>query len=98
MRSKSNSQTGSTPTKPCVGYAQLLKTLCLARDLDIDQFVWELFSIYLSHHLASRFLKAKDADKRAQKAFAALITRSGAEELPKREPPAQPKSKKEKHE
>ncbi len=56
----------------------------LRRDLDIDQFVWELFGIYLSHHVASRFEKSRDADKRAQTAFAALLARAGAKEDGKR--------------
>jgi len=41
----------------------------LRRDLDVDQFVWELCGIYLSHHAAHRFLRAADADIRAQTAF-----------------------------
>jgi AcrR family transcriptional regulator len=47
-------------------------------DLDAGQFVWELFGIYLSHHAASRFLKERDADHRAQTAFAALVERAKA--------------------
>jgi AcrR family transcriptional regulator len=64
----------------------------LRRDLDIDQFVWELCGIYLSHHAANRFLRAGDADSRAQTAFAALLDRArpksgkriGAERIRKR--------------
>jgi AcrR family transcriptional regulator len=48
----------------------------LRRDLDIDQFVWELCGIYLSHHAAHRFLRAADADSRAETAFAALLDRA----------------------
>lgn len=46
------------------------------RDLDVDQFVWELCGIYLSHHAAHRFFRAKDADRRAATAFEALIARA----------------------
>ncbi len=45
-------------------------------DLDVEQFVWELCGIYLSHHAAQRFLRATDADARAQTAFQALLTRA----------------------
>jgi AcrR family transcriptional regulator len=48
----------------------------LRRDLDIDQFVWELCGIYLAHHAAHRFLRAADADRRAQTAFQALLDRA----------------------
>jgi len=46
------------------------------RDLDVDQFVWELCGIYLGHHAANRFLRATDADTRAQTAFQALLDRA----------------------
>jgi len=46
------------------------------RDLDVDQFVWELCGIYLGHHAAHRFLRASDADARAQTAFKALLDRA----------------------
>src|SRR6266481_9187186 len=46
------------------------------RDLDVDQFVWELCGIYLGHHAAHRFLRSADADARAQTAFEALIDRT----------------------
>src|SRR6266481_5933578 len=46
------------------------------RDLDVDQFVWELCGIYLGHHAAHRFLRAGDADARAQTAFKALVERA----------------------
>jgi len=45
-------------------------------DLDVEQFVWELCGIYLSHHAAQRFLRATDADARAQTAFQTLLTRA----------------------
>jgi len=48
----------------------------LRRDLDPDQFVWELCGIYLSHHAAHRFLRSADADRRAQTAFRALLERA----------------------
>jgi len=50
----------------------------LRKGLDVDQFVWELFGIYLSHHVSSRFLKQKDSDKRALTAFAGLLGRARA--------------------
>lgn len=73
--------------------AQAMQKGQLSRDLDIDQFVWELFGIYLSHHVSARFLKSPDADKRAETAFAALLTRAGAEETGKRKRSTQPESK-----
>ncbi len=48
----------------------------LRKDLDVDQFVWELCGMYLSHHAAQRFLRSPDADRRAATAFDALIQRS----------------------
>jgi AcrR family transcriptional regulator len=48
----------------------------LRHDLDVEQFVWELCGIYLSHHAAHRFLRAADADSRAQTAFQALVDRA----------------------
>ncbi len=48
----------------------------LRNDLDAAQFVWELCGIYLSHHVAQRFLKSADADRRAALAFQALLARS----------------------
>ncbi len=48
----------------------------LRRDLDVDQFVWELCGIYLGHHAAHRFLRSDDADARAQTAFQALVDRA----------------------
>jgi len=48
----------------------------LRPDLDVDQFVWELSGIYLSHHAAHRFLRAVDAGARAETAFQALLERA----------------------
>ena len=48
----------------------------LRRDLDVDQFVWELCAIYLGHHAASRFLRSADADRRAHQAFQSLLERA----------------------
>lgn len=49
----------------------------LRADLDVDQFVWELCGIYLSHHASLRFVRDPHADERAERAFAALLERSG---------------------
>jgi AcrR family transcriptional regulator len=48
----------------------------LRKDLDVDQFVWELCGIYLGHHAAHRFLRAADAETRANTAFEALVDRA----------------------
>ncbi len=48
----------------------------LRKDLDVEQFVWELSGIYLGHHAAHRFLRAADADARARTAFQALVERA----------------------
>lgn len=48
----------------------------LSGDLDVEQFVWELCGIYLSHHAAHRFLRHPDADARAWTAFEALLERA----------------------
>jgi hypothetical protein len=48
----------------------------LRSDLDVEQFVWELCGIYLSHHAAHRFLRSADADQRARTAFKALVARA----------------------
>lgn len=48
----------------------------LRDDLDVEQFVWELCGIYLSHHVAQRFLRRPDADGRAHAAFRALVDRA----------------------
>jgi len=46
------------------------------KDLDVEQFIWELNGIYLSHHASHRFLRDKEADARAQTAFRALVDRA----------------------
>jgi AcrR family transcriptional regulator len=46
------------------------------RDLDVHQFVWEICGTYLGHHAAHRFLRASDADARAEAAFQALLDRA----------------------
>lgn len=48
----------------------------LRPDLDVEQFVWELFGIYLSHHTSQRFLRSPNADERAHTAFRALLERA----------------------
>jgi AcrR family transcriptional regulator len=73
--------------------AQAIERRHLRSDLDIDQFVWELFGIYLSHHVSYRFLKSPDSDQRAQTAFEALLSRAGAEDSSTQMRPAQSKRK-----
>jgi AcrR family transcriptional regulator len=51
----------------------------LREGLDVDQFVWELCGLYLSHHASRRFLRDPLANDRARTAFTALLTRAGAE-------------------
>ena len=48
----------------------------LRKDLDVDQFVWELCGIYLSHHASLRFVRDQKANKRAATAFEALVARA----------------------
>ncbi len=48
----------------------------LRSDLDVDQFVWELYGIYLSHHISYRFVRDLAADVRADTALKALIRRA----------------------
>jgi AcrR family transcriptional regulator len=48
----------------------------LRRNLDVEQFVWELCAIYLGHHATHRFLRSADAEIRANTAFKALLDRS----------------------
>jgi hypothetical protein len=48
----------------------------LRKDLDIDQFIWELMGFYLNHHASRRFMRSRDANTRARKAFQGLIDRS----------------------
>lgn len=47
----------------------------LSADTDVEQVVWELCGIYLSHHVSSRFVRDRHADARAKTAFDALIRR-----------------------
>lgn len=47
----------------------------LSPETDVNQLIWELCGIYLSHHASSRFLREDDADIRANRAFDALIRR-----------------------
>jgi AcrR family transcriptional regulator len=58
--------------------------LHLSDDTDVEQFVWELCGIYLSHHVSSRFLRDPEADARAKKAFDALIGRHRPSAVPAR--------------
>lgn len=48
----------------------------LREELVVEQFVFELSGIYLSHHVALRFVRDPDADARASVAFAALLERA----------------------
>ena len=48
----------------------------LHKELDIDQFIWELTGFYLNHHASRRFMRSRDANKRAREAFQGLIDRS----------------------
>ena len=48
----------------------------LKADLDVEQFVWELCGIYLSHHASARFVRDPKADGRARVAFEALLRRA----------------------
>jgi AcrR family transcriptional regulator len=56
--------------------AAAVKTGELRARLDVDQFVWELCGIYLSHHVSYRFAHDSLATKRALTAFAELVNRS----------------------
>ena len=49
----------------------------LDRDLDQSQFLWELYGIYLGHHVSLRFVKDRRADTHALTAFDSLLERSG---------------------
>jgi AcrR family transcriptional regulator len=51
----------------------------LDADIEVDQLVWELFGIYLSHHASMRFHRDPNADQRAQNALVALLRRNGAD-------------------
>ena len=48
----------------------------LRAGLDVEQFIWELCGIYLSHHASYRFVRDPQADFRAHTAFRALIERA----------------------
>ncbi len=65
----------------------------LRHDLDVDQFVWELSGIYLGHHAAHRFLRAADADSRAQCAFQALVDRAMPSTIERGVAPRRPTNK-----
>ena len=70
--------------------AESIATGDLRKDLDIDQFVWELMGFYLNHHASRRFMRNRDANMRAKKAFQGLIDRSRSmapSELPRRARP-----------
>ena len=56
--------------------AESIATGDLRKDLDIDQFIWELMGFYLNHHASRRFMRTRDANMRAKKAFQGLIDRS----------------------
>ena len=56
--------------------AEAVETGELRGGLDVEQFVWELCGIYLSHHASQRFLRDPQADDRALRAFEALLDRS----------------------
>ena len=56
--------------------AESIATGDLRKDLDIDQFIWELMGFYLNHHASRRFMRTGDANMRARKAFQGLIDRS----------------------
>ena len=56
--------------------AESIATGHLRKDLDIDQFIWELMGFYLNHHASRRFMRNRDANMRANKAFQGLIDRS----------------------
>jgi AcrR family transcriptional regulator len=60
----------------------------LRKGLDVDQFVWELCGIYLSHHVSYRFVHDPLATKRAHTAFAELVNRSRARSVAKKASPA----------
>lgn len=50
----------------------------LRRGLDVEQFVFEMCGIYLSHHASHRFMRDAKALARAEKAFESLVERSRA--------------------
>ena len=48
----------------------------LSADADIEQIVWELRGIYLSHHVSSRLIDDPECDRRAWRAYKTLIDRA----------------------
>jgi AcrR family transcriptional regulator len=50
----------------------------LRRGLDVEQFVFEMCGIYLSHHASHRFMRDAKALARAEKAFESLVEGSRA--------------------
>ncbi|HEY4307465.1 MAG TPA: TetR/AcrR family transcriptional regulator [Gemmatimonadaceae bacterium] len=48
----------------------------LNADVDVGQFVWEMFGIYLVHHVSHRFVHDPKATNRALTAFDGLVSRS----------------------
>lgn len=42
-------------------------------NLDSSQMAWDLFGVYLSHRLSCHFLRASDADQRAQRSVERLL-------------------------
>ncbi len=47
-------------------------------DLDPEQFAWEMYSIVLAFHHFTRLLRSPHAERRARRAFQALLARSRA--------------------
>jgi AcrR family transcriptional regulator len=45
-------------------------------DLDTEQFAWEMYSIYLAYHHFTRLLRSPHAERRARRAFEALLARA----------------------
>ena len=43
------------------------------KDVDAEQFAWQLDSFILGYHHSARLLRSKDAEKRAQRAFESLV-------------------------
>lgn len=45
----------------------------LPKDTNVAQITWEIWGIYLSHHLSARFLRDETADYQARVAFDRLV-------------------------
>ena len=45
----------------------------LPENLDAGQFAWQLFGIYLAHHVSERLVRDPEADARANTAFESLL-------------------------